>query len=128
MTDYSDLDDLLIASGDKSLSPTEMEDAYTQFYDKVQEFVLSKVRDKIKDFHLTEDLSQDLHERLWRKAHQYKAQESLFPYLEKIIENIILNYRKRHGRRWDMPSLETFKNWEEELNQDKKFHRDDVFQ
>jgi DNA-directed RNA polymerase specialized sigma24 family protein len=128
MSKYSTLDNLLIASGDKSLSPTETQDAYTQFYNKVKEFVLSKVRDKIKDFHLTEDLSQDLHERLLRKAHQYKAQESLFPYLELIIKNMIINHWKRHGRRWDMPSLETFENWEEEVNQDGKFHRDDVFQ
>ena len=128
MSKYSTLDNLLIASGDKSLSLIEMQDALTEFHSKTDGFVRSRVWERIDDFHLAEDLSQDLYERLWRKSHQYKATQSLIPYVKMIIKNIILNYLERHGKRWDMVSLETFENWEEEVNEDGKFHRDDVFQ
>jgi RNA polymerase sigma factor (sigma-70 family) len=125
---YATLDKLLTTSGDNSLPLTERQDAYAQFSKKIHKFVMSRVKLEIDDHHEAENLVQDILCRVWDKSYQYSPQKKLIPYLKKIIKNMIINYWNRHGKKWDIVSLETFENWEEEVNQDKKFHRDDVFQ
>ena len=128
MSKYATLDKLLTTSGDKSLPLTERQDAYAQFRERIHKFVMSRVKLEVDDHHEAENLAQDVLCRVWDKAHQYNPQKKLIPYLKKIIKNMTINYGNRHGKRWDMPSLETFKNWEEEVNEKRLFHRDDVFQ
>tara|TARA_Y100000294_G_C8434044_1_gene288001 strand:- start:288 stop:671 length:384 start_codon:yes stop_codon:yes gene_type:complete len=114
---YSSLDKLLITSGNTSIPPEERKDAFTQFHSKTERFVRRRFEMRIRDFHQVEDLVQDFYERLWSKAHQYRPQKNLFPYINRIIKNIIINHQARHGRRWDMRNLESILEWENRLNE-----------
>ena len=126
MSKYADLDKLLITSGDSSIPLEERQEAFALFYSKTEGFVRSRMVKKIRDCHQREDLLQDTYERLWSKAHQYQPRQSLFPYIDRIIRNIIINYQKRHGRRWDMRNLESILEWENRLDENGEFYKDDV--
>jgi len=123
---YSLLDELLVTSGNIELPLEERQEAFSQFHSKIEGFVRSRFRRQFRDFHQVEDLVQDFYERLWSKAHQYRAQKQLFPYLERVIQNIIINHGKRHGRRWDIRNLESILEWENRLDEKGKFHDGDV--
>ena len=117
MSKYADLDKLLITSGNSSIPLEERQEAFALFYSKTEGFVRSRMVKKISDYHQREDLLQDTYERLWSKAHQYRPQKNLFPYIDRIIKNIIINYQKRHGRRWNMRNLESILEWENRLDE-----------
>jgi len=46
--------------------------------------------------------------------------------MNRIIKNIIINHVKRHGRRWDMRNLESILEWENRLDEDGEFYKDNV--
>lgn len=100
-------------------------EAFTLFHSRTERFVRSRVGKQIRDYHEIEDLVQDIYTRLWRKAHQYKPQQKLFPYLDRIIKNIIINHKERHGKRWDIPNLEGIIDWEERIDSYGRFYRND---
>ena len=126
MSKYADLDELLITSGNSSIPLEERQEAFALFYSKTEGFVRSRMVKKISDYHQREDLLQDTYERLWSKAHQYRPQKNLFPYLERVIQNIIINHGKRHGRRWNMQNLESILEWENRLDENGNFYEDNV--
>lgn len=120
MDSYSNLDELLVASGNKNLPIEERHEAFAQLCKATKRFVWARVSEQIKDFHQIEDLVQDVYERLWSKAHQFTAQKKLFPYLRVVIRNILINHGKRHGRRWNMRNLESIPDWSNRLNEKGK--------
>lgn len=127
MSQYLKLDKLLMTSGNSSVSMEDRKEAFTLFHSRTERFVRSRVGKQIRDHHQIEDLVQDTYTRLWRKAYQYKPQQKLFPYLDRIIKNIVINHKERHGKRWEMSSLESIVDWEERLDRDGNFYKDDVF-
>ena len=127
MNKYALLDELLITSGNIELPLEKRQEAFSQLYKATKGFVWKEVKKRISDFHQAENLVQETYMRLWDKADQYRAQKQLFPYLTRIIENIMINHRQRHGRRWEMRNLESILEWENRLDENGDFYEADVF-
>ena len=124
MDEYQRLDELLITSGNANLPIKERQEAFTEFYRGIKGFVRSRLIKQVNNYDDREVLAQDIYTRLWSKASQYRPQENLFPYIDKIIRNIIINYQKRHGRRWKSLNLEGIPNWENRIDSNGKFHKE----